>query len=312
MAMARMFRLRDIDFDLCVGHMTLRAHAGHGQVTIGRGWPSASVWAVVPSRHVRVVDLGCVLGPQALLIDVEFEVSDGPLALLGPSGSGKSLTLRCLLGLAPAAARVRGELHLKDGRQVSLADRKGLAALRGRGLTLLPQEAGASLDPVRTVAAQLRELLKLHGNGDDTPGSLLELVGLRGELLGRYPHALSGGQAQRVALALALACRPAVLLVDEPTAALDNLAQQQALTVLQTTCAARDVDLVFVTHDLALAARVCRHAVVIDSGCVVEAGTMAEVVGSPVHVTTRALVAAARRADELWRLVEASGPEDMS
>lgn len=267
---------------------------------------------MVPSLHVRVVDLGCVLGPRALLIDVGFTVSDGPLALLGPSGSGKSLTLHCLLGLAPAAARVRGELHLKDGRRVALADRKGLAALRGRGLTLLPQEAAASLDPVRTVAAQLHELLELHDNRDDRPEALLELVGLGGELLRRYPHALSGGQAQRVALALALACRPAVLLVDEPTAALDNLAQQQAITVLQTTCAARDVDLVFVTHDLALAARVCRHAVVIDCGCVVEAGTMAEIFGSPVHVTTRTLVAAARRADELWRLVEAPGPEDMS
>ena len=93
-----------------------------------------------------------------------------------------------------------------------------------------------------------------------TGAGQLELVGLRPELLRRYPYELSGGQAQRVALALALTCRPAVLLVDEPTAALDNLAQMQALTVLQTTCAAREVDLVFVTHDLALAARVCRHA----------------------------------------------------
>lgn len=261
---------------------------------------------------MRVVDLGCVLGPRALLIDVGFEASDGPLALLGPSGSGKSLTLRCLLGLAPAGARVRGELHLNDGPPVALSDRRALAALRGRGLTLLPQDAAASLDPVRTVAAQLRELLKVHANRDDAPEGLLELVGLRPELLPRYPHEISGGQAQRVALALALACRPAVLLVDEPTAALDNLAQMQAITVIQTTCAARSVDLVFVTHDLALAARVCRHAVVMDSGCIVEAGTMEAIVARPTHFTTRALVAAARRADDLWQLVDAPGREDMS
>ena len=229
--------------------------------------------------------------------------------MLGPSGSGKSLTLRCLLGLAPRGARVRGELELKDGRKVALDDRAGLAALRGRGLTLLPQDAAASLDPVRTVMAQLRELLQLHANHDDTPGSLLELVGLAPELLRRHPHALSGGQAQRVALALALACQPGVLLVDEPTAALDNLAQTRAITVLQTTCAARSIDLVFVTHDLALAARVCRHAVVMDSGCIVEEGTMAAIVSRPVHFTTRALVGAARRAEELWHVVDASGPE---
>jgi peptide/nickel transport system ATP-binding protein len=263
---------------------------------------------------MRVVDLGCVLGPRALLIDVAFDASDGPLALLGPSGSGKSLTLRCLLGLAPAGARVRGELHLnKDGPPVDLADRRALAALRGRGLTLLPQDAAASLDPVRRVAAQLRELLQVHANREDTPEGLLELVGLRPELLRRYPHEISGGQAQRVALALALACRPAVLLVDEPTAALDNLAQMQAITVLQTTCAAREVDLVFVTHDLALAARVCRHAVIMDSGCIVEADTMAAIVARPAHLTTRSLVAAARRADDLWQLVDgADGREDMS
>ena len=261
---------------------------------------------------MRVVDLGCVLGPRTLLIDVGFEASDGPLALLGPSGAGKSLTLRCLLGLAPAGARVRGELHLNDGPPVALSDSRALAALRGRGLTSLPQDAAASLDPVRTVAAQLRELLKVHANRDDAPEGLLELVGLRPELLPRYPHEISGGQAQRVALALALACRPAVLLVDEPTAALDNLAQMQAITVMQTTCAARSVELVFVTHDLALAARVCRHAVVMDSGCIVEAGTMAAIVAQPAHFTTRALVAAARRADDLWQLVDAPGQEDMS
>ena len=261
---------------------------------------------------MRVVDLGCVLGPRALLIDVGFEASDGPLALLGPSGAGKSLTLRCLLGLAPAGARVRGELHLNDGPPVALSDSRALAALRGRGLTSLPQDAATSLDPVRTVAAQLRELLKVHANRDDAPEGLLELVGLRPDLLPRYPHEISGGQAQRVALALALACRPAVLLVDEPTAALDNLAQMQAITVMQTTCAARSVELVFVTHDLALAARVCRHAVVMDSGCIVEAGTMAAIVAQPAHFTTRALVAAARRADDLWQLVDAPGQEDMS
>ncbi len=261
---------------------------------------------------MRVVDLECVLGARTLLRQVGFVVDEEPLALLGASGSGKSLTLRCLLGLAPPGARVGGALHLKDGRRVELGDRRGLAALRGRGLTLLPQEAAASLDPVRTVEAQLRELLGLHGNREDTPRSLLTRVGLEEALLRRYPHALSGGQAQRVALALALACRPAVLLADEPSAALDNLAQARLLSALQAACDDRGVALVLVTHDLALASRVCRQAVVLAEGRVVEAGSLAGMVAAPVHASTQALVAAARRADALWKIADSPVPGDRS
>jgi ABC-type glutathione transport system ATPase component len=252
--------------------------------------------------------LGCTVNSRVLLAEVELVIDDEPLALLGPSGAGKSLALRCLLGLAPTEAQVVGELVMKDGRCVRLEDRKGLARLRGRGLTLLPQAAAASLDPVRRVEAQLREVLRVHANRDDTPTSLMALVGLEVGLLRRHPHALSGGQAQRVALALALGCRPAVLLADEPTAALDNLAQAQLLAALRSTCAARGAALVLVTHDLALAAGVCSRAVVLADGRMVEAGPIANLVAAPVHPTTRALVAAARRADALW---QAPVPGDM-
>lgn len=252
---------------------------------------------------VRVEGLGCELHSRSLLADVDLEVGEHPLALLGPSGAGKSLALRCLLGLAPPAARVRGELLLKDdGERVSLADTRALARLRGRGLTLLPQAAAASLDPVRRVEAQLRELLRVHANEGDTPASLLALVGLDAALLRRHPHALSGGQAQRVALALALACRPAVLLADEPSASLDNIAQAELLAALLEVCLARRVSLVLVTHDLAVAARVCRRAVVLEAGRVVEAGPIAGMIAAPRHPCTRQLVDAARRADELWAL----------
>ncbi len=251
-------------------------------------------------RRVRVTGLGCALNSRSLLVDVALEVTGGPLAVLGPSGAGKSLVLRCLLGLAPPRSTVRGELFLSDGRGVSLADLRAVARLRGRGLCLLPQDAAASLDPVRRVEAQLRELLHLHGNEDKSPGELLGEVGLPGELLRRYPHELSGGQAQRVALALALACRPAVLLADEPTSALDNVAQAQLLATLRATCEARMTELVLVTHDLALAARVCMHAVVLDAGRVVEVGPLADLVARPTHPVTQALVAAARRTDAVF------------
>lgn len=259
-------------------------------------------------RHVRVENLGCELDGQQLLAGIDFRVDGEPLALLGPSGAGKSLLLRCLLGLAPRRTVVRGALILNNEEQrIELADVAALARLRGRVLTLLPQAAAASLDPMRRVEAQLRELLTLHANAEDSPLSLLTRVGLEATLLSRHPHALSGGQAQRVALALALACRPAVLLADEPTASLDNLAQAQLLDALLATCRARAIRLVLVTHDLALAARICRRAVILDAGRMVEAGDIADIVAAPRHPVTRALVAAARRADALWSLTAGDG-----
>lgn len=258
---------------------------------------------------MHVEDLGCELDGRQLLAGLEFSVDDEPLALLGPSGAGKSLALRCLLGLAPSRANLRGALILKreDGRRVALADVAALAKLRGRVLTLLPQAAAASLDPMRRVETQLRELLTLHANSEDSPASLLTLVGLDAALLARHPHALSGGQAQRVALALALACRPALLLADEPTSALDNLSQAKLLDALVATCRARRIGLVLVTHDLALAARVCRRAVILDAGRIVEAGDITDIVAAPGHPVAHALVAAARRADALWSLAAGDG-----
>lgn len=307
-AVASMFRFRDIDSGT---YVALWPQTGHSSVTSrvtprARGFTGGS-WDPY-HRDVRVLGLGCAVNSRVLLAEVELVIDDEPLALLGPSGAGKSLALRCLLGLAPEDATVVGELMMKDGRRVRLDDRRALARLRGRGLTLLPQAAAASLDPVRRVEAQLRELLRVHGNREDTPRSLMEMVGVGVELLRRYPHELSGGQAQRVALALALACRPAVLLADEPTAALDNLAQAQLLAALRSTCAARGTGLVLVTHDLALAAGVCARAVVLAGGRVVEAGPLATLVRAPAHEVTRSLVAAARRADALWQPV----PGDMS
>lgn len=248
---------------------------------------------------MRVIGLRCETKEAVLLEDVGFAVADGALALLGPSGAGKSLVLRCLLGLAPTGMKVAGRLLIKE-REVDLSRAREVAALRGRGVTLLPQMAAASLDPVRTVGRQLSEVLAVHGNREDMPERLMTLIGLDAELLSRYPQGISGGQAQRVALALALACRPAVLLADEPTASLDNVAQAEMLAVLLEMCLSRGIALVLVTHDLAVAARACRDAVVMDHGRVIEAGVLADLISAPRHATTVGLIEAARRADALW------------
>ena len=250
---------------------------------------------------MQVVGLRCETTRTVLLEDVGFSVAaDDALALLGPSGAGKSLALRCLLGLAPAGMRVSGRVSLKED-VVELSRVPEVAALRGRRITLLPQAAAASLDPVRTIDRQLSEVLAVNANREDSAEGLIRQVGLDAGALERHPHALSGGQAQRVALALALACRPMVLLADEPTASLDNVAQAELLTMVAEMCAERQIGLVLVTHDLAVAAGVCKSAVVVDHGRVVERGRLADLIAAPAHATTRGLVAAARRADELWR-----------
>jgi peptide/nickel transport system ATP-binding protein len=243
---------------------------------------------------MQITGLRCTIDGRVLLDDVSLAVEVGdPLALLGPSGGGKSLLLACLLGLAPAAAQVRGRLLWK-GTAIDLGDRRTLAKLRGRGITLVPQAAAVSLDPVRKIGAQIVEVTALHGEPADVAGRLAE-VGLPLEFARRHPLSLSGGQAQRVALALALACRPAVLLADEPTASLDCVAAVELLTLLCERCAARGIALVLVSHDLALIAGRCRRAVVLADGRVVASGPLAELLASPPEPTTQALVAAARR-----------------
>ena len=243
---------------------------------------------------MRVDDLGCTIAGRTLLAGVSFSIDRGEaLAVLGPSGAGKSLVLRCLLGLAPSEAKVTGRLQW-EGREVSLADRDALAQLRGRGLALVPQAAAASLDPMRTVSAQLREVCALHDT-DGRPNERLEEVGLAAEFADRHPHALSGGQAQRVALALALACRPAVLLADEPMAALDCVSQAELVELLVRRCAAEQVALVLVSHDLARVARCCARAIVLDDGRMVARGPLAELLAAPPEPTTAAMVVAAAR-----------------
>jgi peptide/nickel transport system ATP-binding protein len=243
---------------------------------------------------MQVEDLGCAIDGRTLLDAVSFSIAAGEsLALLGPSGAGKSLVLRCLLGLAPSHAKVTGTLFWGD-RRVRLEDRRALAELRGRGLALVPQAAAASLDPMRTVGDQLREVCVLH-NTDSRPRERLIEVGLSPELVDRHPHALSGGQAQRVALALALACRPSVLLADEPMTSLDCAGQAALVELLARRCEAEQVALVLVSHDLARAVGCCSRALVLDRGRVVAHGPLATLLAAPPEPTTAALVSAARR-----------------
>lgn len=226
--------------------------------------------------------------PAQILHELEYLAWPGCInAIVGSSGAGKTLLLRAISGLLPDGAETSGAIGL-DGETLSA---KALAAARGTKLSYVPGSAGTALNPVRTVASQMRETLKVSGlpaTAGDVNAALAE-VGLGSELSRRYAHEISGGQAQRVLLALGLATGASLLLIDEPTSALDL----ESVRVIERVLGSRAVaghTIVMVTHDLALAQRLAQHVAVLEAGHIVEAGTVESVFGSPSHAATRNLL----------------------
>lgn len=247
------------------------------------------------SAAISVADLRLWLpstaDPHALssvLKGVEYRAMPGCInVILGVSGAGKSLLLRALSGLLPADARFTGDITI-NGRTLDAA---GLAAARGTGTVLVPGSAGTALNPVRTVAAQMRQMLKAARRPytrDDVIAAL-GAAAIDGLLADRYPHELSGGQAQRVALALGVAANARVLLVDEPTSALDEHTVKLMEELLRAL-AASGTTVVMVTHDLNQARRLADHVAVVEDGVVVESGPATDVLSRPVHSSTISLL----------------------
>lgn len=227
---------------------------------------------------------------------VSFDLGRGErVALVGESGSGKTLTALALLRLLPEQADLQGRVGF-DGRSLTALDARGMRALRGRRIAYVPQEPLTALDPLFRVGAQLDEAILAHApSADPRPrgDKLIEAVGLAGVpvLRRRFPHELSGGQRQRVAIAMALAHDPDLLIADEATTALDVTVQQEILTLLQRLCEDGGRSLLFVTHDLALAARLCRRVLVMYAGRIVEDAPLQRLLIRPAHPYTHALIA---------------------
>jgi ABC-type dipeptide/oligopeptide/nickel transport system ATPase component len=229
---------------------------------------------------------------------VSFTVRRGErVGLVGESGSGKSLTALGVLGLSPEPGEIRAGEVVVDGAEKSRPE-----SLRGGEVGLILQEAGSALNPVYSVGYQLVEAIKAHraapdGRGRQKALDLLAEVALDEPeaIFAAYPHQLSGGQAQRVMVALALAGDPKVLLADEPTTALDVITQAQVIDLLVRITDERGLGLLLVSHDLAVIGTVVHRVIVIHDGRVVEEGPTEAVLGSPEHPVTRRLVAAARR-----------------
>jgi peptide/nickel transport system ATP-binding protein len=230
---------------------------------------------------------------------VSFSVGPGEvLCILGESGSGKSVTLRAMLRLLPPRrARIGGMIRI-GGEDVLALDNRRLRELRGGLVSMIFQEPMTALDPVYTIGAQIGETV-MHHRGCSRVAAraraleLLELVRVpeAERRLASYPHELSGGLRQRAMIAMALSCGPRLLLADEPTTALDATVQIQVLVLLRRLKREFGMGIIFVTHDLGVAAEIADRIAVMYAGRIVEEGPVADVLRAPIHPYTRGLLA---------------------
>lgn len=236
---------------------------------------------------------------------VSFTVDQGrTLCLVGESGSGKSVTCQAILGLLTQKGRQTGGSILFQGRDLATLSERELLQVRGGGIGMVFQDPLGSLNPVHTVGRQLDETLRLHTRLDAAARGnraleLLEMVGIPEprQRLASYVHQFSGGMAQRVMIAMALACEPRLLIADEPTTALDVTIQAQILELLNRLKAKLGMAILFITHDLGVVAEMADDVVVMRHGRIVEAAPVVQLFNKPNEAYTRELLAAMPRLD---------------
>jgi peptide/nickel transport system ATP-binding protein len=230
---------------------------------------------------------------------VDLDLAAGEvLCILGESGSGKSVTLRALMKLLPKTAKVTGEIKV-GGRDVQAMNERQLADFRGGDVAMIFQEPMTALDPVFTIGRQIAETVQRHEGASRSAADaraleLLELVQIPSakRRLSAYPHELSGGLRQRAMIAVALACRPKLLLADEPTTALDATVQIQVLLLLRSLQEQLGMGVVFVTHDLGVAGEIADRVAVMYAGKVVEEGPVGALMAGPLHPYAKGLLGA--------------------
>ncbi len=251
---------------------------------------------------LEVAGLSVEIGGRRVVDDVSFDIVEGGrLGVIGESGSGKTMSALAIVGLVPDNATVTGSVRFDDRELVGRSDR-GYTRVRGEQIAMVFQDPRTALNPVMRVGRQISEPLRLHrGVGRRAAAVLAEelcaRVGLPDpERAARaYPHQLSGGQRQRVGIAMALACRPALLIADEPTTALDVTVQADVMGLLRQLVVEDGTALLFISHDIALVSGVVDDVLVMRDGRIVERGPVADLTIAPAHAYTRQLLEAARR-----------------
>lgn len=273
------------------------------------GTVTASPRAAVENLTVRIASSKTVI-----VDDVSIEVAAGKiLGVVGESGSGKTTLGLAMIGHARRGLEISHGAVRVDGRDLIALSSRERTALYGSAMTYVPQDPGTALNPARRIGSQLREILTVHGvkkrQADERVREILGEVGLDGvgHVLSAYPHQLSGGQQQRVAIAMAFACRPGLIVMDEPTTGLDVTTQRTVLDTVRSLCSKYGVAAIYVSHDVAVVAELADEIAVLYAGKIVESGPAVQVFGSPEHPYTRGLLRAVPSAERRSRLLAMPG-----
>ena len=256
---------------------------------------------------LSVEELSVTMAGVPVLEEVSFAIAPGEtLGLVGESGCGKSVTALSVMRLLPdPPGRVAGGRIVFDGKDMLTLGMSELRQIRGDRIGMIFQEPMTSLNPVFTIGDQIAESLVVHrgmsgSSAMEEAAKLLDLVGIPAarRQLGRYPHEMSGGQRQRVMIAIVLACKPKLLIADEPTTALDVTVQAQILDLLSGLVRDLNTAVVIVTHDLGVIARMCDRVIVLYGGRVMEEAPIDDLFESPRHPYAQGLMAATPRLDD--------------
>jgi len=295
-----------------------------------RSIPSSTIEAgdsaVMKDTHqplLEIKDLKTVFdtrqGRVTAVDGVSLDVRPGEcLGVVGESGSGKSVTFASVMGLVRRPGKIEGGSIRFDGRELRSLDDRAMRRLRGKEIAMTMQDALTALNPALTVGEQILEVLLAHD--DDLPANgrgrgaearkraidMLQLVGIPSpeQRLAEYPHQFSGGMRQRIMIAIALACRPKLLIADEPTTALDVTIQAQVLELIADIRGQLGMSVVLITHDLGVVAEYSDRLVVMYAGQIVEAGPTREVLLSPRHPYTQGLLRSIPRLSSLDETIE--------
>ncbi len=255
---------------------------------------------------LRAENLSLSINGTPILHDVDFSLDRGEiLALTGESGSGKSMTAFATMGLTPKGTQIDGKL-LFDGLNLPDLTEDAYCKLRGRRIGMVFQEPMTALNPVQSIGQQVMETILIHGDmsrqaAETRAKEILTRVNLPPERypMSRFPHEMSGGQRQRVVIAMAMALRPALLIADEPTTALDVTTQAQILDLLKSLVKEEDMALLMITHDLAVVSGMADKLAVMNKGVIVETGPVQDVLSQQKHPYTRELFKASKHAADL-------------